>query len=142
MGIASTAHRLLPQHYSRHLFDLQQIQKKNTLRTRPCFWPFFVCFWFPDLFLPVFVFRFDRFWSVFHSDPFHVYGIVFSFLVAHPRQIRQYFKDDTFYVTDLEARGLCDDDMDTTAFPCEEFGPSAATVKVIYSYPLSPPHGT
>lgn len=58
---------------------------------------------------------------------------------AHPcvlqQQIRQYFKDDTFYVTDLEDRGLCDDDITTTTFACTEFDPSAATVKVTLKYP-------
>lgn len=42
------------------------------------------------------------------------------------RQVRQYFRDSEFYVTDLEARGLCS----SSAFLCEEFDPSAATVKV------------
>lgn len=42
-------------------------------------------------------------------------------------QIRQYFKDDTFYENDVNARGLCDA---TTAFVCEAFSPYAATVKV------------
>lgn len=42
-------------------------------------------------------------------------------------QIRQYFQDDTFYVNDVNTRGLCDT---TTAFICEAFSPYAATVKV------------
>ncbi|CAM9375513.1 unnamed protein product, partial [Sphacelaria rigidula] len=41
--------------------------------------------------------------------------------------IRQYFKDDTFYVNDLNSRGLCGA---STAFACEGFSPYAATVKV------------
>lgn len=56
--------------------------------------------------------------------------------ILHPRfvsslfglQIRQYFKDSEFYVADLEARGLCS--SGSSAFVCEEFEPSAATVKV------------
>ncbi|CAM9771338.1 unnamed protein product, partial [Sphacelaria rigidula] len=41
--------------------------------------------------------------------------------------IRQYFKDETFYVNDLNSRGLCGA---STAFACEAFAPYAATVKV------------
>lgn len=53
-------------------------------------------------------------------------------LSIHRLQIRQYFKDSSFYVTDLEARGLCNGT--SSAFVCEEFDPSAATVKVRYGW--------
>ena len=40
-------------------------------------------------------------------------------------QVRQYFVDSNFYARDVKARGFCDD-----GFVCNEFSPSAATVKV------------
>lgn len=51
------------------------------------------------------------------------------FLCSCHRQVRQYFNDSAFYVADLEARGLCPP-SDLSPFPCAEFSPSAATVKV------------
>lgn len=51
-------------------------------------------------------------------------------------QVRQYFKDGTFYVADAEARELCPFNTSSTATStpllCEEFDPSAATTKVRY----------
>ena len=117
----------MPWHCSRHLFVLRQVQKQPPPPDLFLFMTFFVCFlcglvvMFYGSFVLILLRVFRR----------------FSISLPHPRQIRQYFKDDTFYVTDLEARGLCDDDMETTAFVCEEFGPSAATVKVNFSHPLS-----
>lgn len=48
-------------------------------------------------------------------------------------QIRQYFKDSSFYEDDVTRRGLCSDLSNanlTNSFTCEAFSPSAATVKV------------
>lgn len=47
-------------------------------------------------------------------------------------KVRQYFKDESFYVADVEQRGHCVDstDVDTANFICDPFSPSAATVKV------------
>lgn len=44
-----------------------------------------------------------------------------------PLQVRQYFKDKSFYYADVKARGFCDE-----GFLCEGFSASAATVKVLY----------
>lgn len=47
--------------------------------------------------------------------------------------MRQYFTDESFYAEDMDQRGLCDvspGDTPTTAFICDAFSPSAATVKV------------
>lgn len=40
-------------------------------------------------------------------------------------QVRQYFRDSSFYAADVNARGFCGD-----GFSCEGFSASAATVKV------------
>lgn len=48
-------------------------------------------------------------------------------------QIRQYFKNETFYADDVVQRGLCaelSNENYTNAFTCEAFSPAAATVKV------------
>ncbi|CAM9309050.1 unnamed protein product [Choristocarpus tenellus] len=42
--------------------------------------------------------------------------------------VRQYFKNETFYVNDFETRGVC---QDGSPFQCEAFSPSGATVKAI-----------
>lgn len=40
-------------------------------------------------------------------------------------QVRQYFSDSSFYAKDVSSRGFCDG-----GFICDDFSPSAATVKV------------
>lgn len=47
-------------------------------------------------------------------------------LLCHvPLQVRQYFRDSSFYAADVEARDFCGE-----GFICEGFSASAATVKV------------
>ncbi|CAM9739795.1 unnamed protein product [Choristocarpus tenellus] len=43
-------------------------------------------------------------------------------------QVRQYFKDEAFYLGDLNTRGVCDNG---SSFICEAFSPSGATVKAV-----------
>ena len=51
-------------------------------------------------------------------------------------QIRQYFKDESFYAADVTSRGLCGKLVNATnTFTCEAFSPSSATVKVRTSPP-------
>ena len=46
-------------------------------------------------------------------------------------QIRQYFKDESFYAADVNSRGLCGEIPNAiNTFACEAFSPSSATVKV------------
>ena len=46
-------------------------------------------------------------------------------------QVRQYFKEESFYAADVNSRGLCGELINATnAFACEAFFPSSATVKV------------
>lgn len=40
-------------------------------------------------------------------------------------QVRQYFSDSSFYAKDVSSRDFCDG-----GFICDDFSPSAATVKV------------
>lgn len=48
-----------------------------------------------------------------------------------PEQIRQYFKNESFYAADVNSRGLCGEITNATnTFACEAFSPSSATVKV------------
>lgn len=58
-----------------------------------------------------------------NDPPSPLIDVVISLL-----QIRQYFKDSSFYVADAWLRGLCPNPQ----FICEAFAPSAATVKVSY----------
>ncbi len=55
--------------------------------------------------------------------------------VRSGEQVRQYFKNSTFYEADVTQRGLCAELTNgTNAFACEAFSPSAATVKVRFRY--------
>ncbi|CAM9477974.1 unnamed protein product [Choristocarpus tenellus] len=42
--------------------------------------------------------------------------------------VRQYFRDDAFYINDLNARGVC---INGSPFQCDAFSPSGATVKAM-----------
>ncbi|CAM9966840.1 unnamed protein product [Scytosiphon promiscuus] len=44
--------------------------------------------------------------------------------------VRQYFKDASFFADDIESRGGCTN-QNSTAFQCDAFAPSAATVKAM-----------
>ncbi|CAN0509131.1 unnamed protein product, partial [Scytosiphon promiscuus] len=45
-------------------------------------------------------------------------------------QIRQYFKNESFYAADVNSRGLCGEIVNATnTFACEAFSPSSATLK-------------
>ena len=63
-------------------------------------------------------------------------GVRFRAVHVHPEQIRQYFKDESFYAADVNARGLCGEQVtETNTFACEAFSPSSATVKVKTALP-------
>ena len=53
-----------------------------------------------------------------------------------PEQIRQYFKDESFYAADVNSRGLCGELVnETKLFASEAFSPASATVKVRTTLP-------
>ena len=71
-------------------------------------------------------------------------GVWFRGVHVVPEQIRQYFKDESFYAADVNSRGLCGELVNpTNTFTCEAFSPSSATVKVrtaLYGRGSTHPH--
>lgn len=70
-----------------------------------------------------------------HNTCISMFLTCLSRIVNVCEQIRQYFRNASFYEDDVTRRGLCADlpnANDTNSFICEAFSPAAATLKVSF----------